>query len=138
MNKLGKYLESAFVRMKMSYRKIENPEQIVYRIDFPESGIFCSTVTLVIDKMFCSEISSYIARGITENKRYCVLEEMNKINDEVRLISVCMDENNDVYSYHQFILAGDEHMMCKQIIMNLVVFYDLHKRTAEKIYRLIS
>lgn len=88
--------------------------------------------------MFCAEISAFIARGITEDKRSAVLEEMNEVNDGVRLINVCMDRNHDVYSYQQFILAGDEHIMCKQIIMNLVVFYDLHKRAAEKIYRLIS
>ena len=138
MNKLGKYLESAFTSMKIAYRKTENPNQLVYKIDFPDSGIFFGTVTLVIDEMFCAEISAFIARGITEDKRSAVLEEMNEVNGGVRLINVCMDRNHDVYSYQQFILAGDEHIMCKQIIMNLVVFYDLHKRAAEKIYRLIS
>ena len=118
--------------------KIENPNQLVYKIDFPDSGIFCGTVTVVIDEMFYAEISAFIARGITEDKRSMVFEEMNRVNDGVRLINVCMDKNNDVYSYQQFILAGDENMMCKQIIINLVVFYDLHKRTSEKIYRLIS
>ena len=137
MNKLGKYLESAFTSMKIAYRKTENPNQLVYKIDFPDSGIFFGTVTLVIDEMFCAEISAFIARGVAEEKRNFILEEINRVNDKSCFINVGMDDKNDVYSYQQFILAGDEHIMCKQIITNLIVFYDMHMRTAEKMYRLM-
>ena len=138
MNKLGKYLESAFESMQIFYHKIENPKQLIYKVVFPESGILCGTVTVIIDEMFSAEISAYIARGVSKEKRILILEEINRVNDKSCFINVGMDDKNDVYSYQQFILAGDEHIMCKQIITNLIVFYDMHKRTAEKIYRLIS
>ena len=138
MNKLGAYLESAFKSMQIFYRRIENPRQVIYKVIFPESGILCGTVTIIVDEMFSAEISSFIARGVAEEKRNFILEEINRVNDKSCFINVGMDDKNDVYSYQQFILAGDEHIMCKQIITNLIVFYDMHKRTAEKIYRLIS
>ena len=138
MKKLGLYLESAFRSMKIFYQKIENPRQLIYKIVFPESGILCGTVTLVVDEMFSAEISAFIARGVAEDRRISVLEEINRVNDKCCFINVGMDDKNDVYSYQQFILAGDEHIMCKQIVTKLIVFYDMHKRTAEKIYRLIS
>ncbi|MEE3496981.1 MAG: hypothetical protein VZR06_17650, partial [Butyrivibrio sp.] len=82
MKKLGLYLESAFRSMKIFYQKIENPRQLIYKIVFPESGILCGTVTLVVDEMFSAEISAFIARGVAEDRRISVLEEINRVNDK--------------------------------------------------------
>ena len=108
MKKLGLYLESAFRSMKIFYQKIENPRQLIYKIVFPESGILCGTVTLVVDEMFSAEISAFIARGVAEDRRISVLEEINRVNDKCCFINVGMDDKNDVYSYQQFILMRQE------------------------------
>jgi len=108
VKKLGLYLESAFRSMKIFYQKIENPRQLIYKIVFPESGILCGTVTLVVDEMFSAEISAFIARGVAEDRRISVLEEINRVNDKCCFINVGMDDKNDVYSYQQFILMRQE------------------------------
>ncbi len=137
-SKLSCYLEEAFGMMNISYRTIKNKDQMIYTINFPENGSFSETITLIIDEMFSAEICAYIARGITEEKRHDILEEINKVNDRFLFINSGMDDNNDVYSCQQFILAGSQKIMCKQIITNIVVFYDLYKRTSEKIQSIIN
>ncbi len=138
MEKLSFYLEEGFNAMDICYKKSKNKDRIVYRINFPENDSISETITLVIDEMFSAEICAYIARGITQEKRLSVLEEINKVNDRFLFINSGMDDNNDVYSCQQFILAGSRKIMCKQIIINIVVFYDLYRRTSEKIKSIIN
>ena len=137
-NNLSYYLEEAFEAMNICYKVTKSNKQIIYNVNFPEKDSFSETVNLVIDEMFSAEIFSYIARGITETKRHAVLESINQINDRFLFINSGIDENNDVYSCQQFILAGSQKIMCKQIITNIVVFYDLYKRTSQKIQSIIN
>ncbi len=123
--------------MRIRYQIVSNPKQTIYWLNFPESSVFSPTVTLVIDDFFYVDISASIAQGITDEKRCLVLETINEINDKFQFINLCMDENHDIYSCQQFILAGDERIMCMQIMTNLLVFYDLHRRTAEKIHSIM-
>ena len=130
-------LESAFDSMKIAYKTITQDQQIIYQLTFPVSDPYTSAITMIVDDFFCVELSAFIARGITDDKRKDILEEINFVNDTFRFISLRMDENNDIYSCQQFILAGDEKIMCKQIVTNLLVFFDLHRHTAEKIHAIM-
>lgn len=138
MGKLCIYLEKAFSSMNILYKKVINDNKIFYKVNFPEASIFCGTVNLVIDNVFSAEISAFVARGISQSKRAEILESINEINEGFQFISVAVDKSNDVYSYQQFILAGGEDIMCKQIITNLVAFYDLHRRAAQKIHEVLN
>ena len=88
---------------------------------------------MIIDKMFSAELNCFAAKGISSNLRSEVLARINELNQEFQFVKMVMDKNGDVYSCQQFILVGNEEIMCKQIVTNLVAFYDLHKRAAQKI-----
>lgn len=133
MMKICNYLEKAFALMNISHKKTINEETIFYQLHFPETGLFGGTVNMTIDKMFSAEIQASVAKGISQNIRSQILEIINELNGEFQFIRITMDKNNDICSCQQFILVGNEEIMCKQIVTNLVAFYDLHRRTAQKL-----
>ena len=137
MPKICEYLEKAFLSMNISHKRTLEDEKIFYQLTFHETGVLGGKMNVVIDKMFSTEIGAFAAKGISQDIRSNMLEKINEINREFRFIRIVMDKNNDIYSCQQFILFGNEEIMCKQIVTNIVAFYDLHSRAVRKIMETI-
>lgn len=130
---LSEYLNNAFKKMKISYKSITDNGRLIYRLDMPHNEICDTTVTVVIDDLFSAEVYALIAQGITAEFRTPIIEIMNQLNGEFRFLKVQLDQHNDIYSNQTFILVGNENIMCKQIITNLLAFCDIHHRASAKI-----
>lgn len=133
MLRICQHLEKAFSLMHIMHKRTLENEKISYQLQFPETSIFFGTTNMIIDKMFSAELNCFAAKGISPDLRSEVLARINELNQEFQFVKMVMDKNGDVYSCQQFILVGNEEIMCKQIVTNLVAFYDLHKRAAQKI-----
>ena len=138
MQKICEYLEKAFLAMNILYKKTMDGENICYRLDLPDTSILYRTAELIIDRMFIAEFHACTAKGISPKMRGIILEKINEFHGKFRLIRLSVDQNNDLYACQQMILVGDEAIMCKQIMTKLLVFYDLHKRTAQEILKIIQ